>query len=76
MTKRFLTNVILMKGYNKVEIFQDNKKVRGNGNFSLPSIISEFKTPEEAKAFIQGFNYAVRYYGGEVNNYMKDIECE
>lgn len=76
MTKRFLTNVILMKGYNKVEIFQDNKKIRSNGNFSLPSVISEFKTPEEAKAFIQGFNYAVRYYGGEINNYMKDIECE
>lgn len=76
MTKRFLTSVILMKGYNKVEIFQDGKTIRANGNFSLPSVISKFKTPEEAKAFIQGFHYAVRYYGGEINHYMKDIECE
>lgn len=76
MKKRFLVKVILMKGYNKIEIFQDGKKVRSNGNFSLPSIVSEFKTPEEAKAFIQGFNYAAIYYGGEINHYMKDVECE
>ena len=76
MKKRFLVKVILMKGYNKVEIFQHGKKVRANGNFALPSVLAEFETPEEAKAYILGINWAIKYYGGEVNNYMKDIECE
>ena len=74
--KRFLTNMFSMAHFNKVELFQDKKKVRANGNFSLPSVVKEFSTAEEAKAFIQGFSYAVQYYGGYVNHYMKDIDCE
>ena len=74
--KRFLTNVFRMEGFNKVELFQDKNKVRANGNFSLPDIIKEFSSLEEAKAFIEGYSYAVKYYGGVVNHYMKEIDCE
>ena len=74
--KRVLTNVFLMEGFNKVELFKDKKKVRANGIFYLPNVLKEFSRPEEAKAFIEGFSYAVQYYGGSVNHYIKDIDCE
>lgn len=74
--KRFLTDVFQMEGFNKVELFQDKSKVRANGNFSLPGIMKEFSSPEEAKAFIEGYSYAVQYYGGEVHHYMKEVDCE
>lgn len=57
---------ILMKGYKKIKIFQNEKKVESCGDFSLPDIVSEFKTPEEAKAFIQGVKWIVQYYDGEI----------
>lgn len=66
---KVLTTLFKVKGYNKVEVFQEKTKVRGNGNFSLPDVLKEFKTPEEAKAFIQGAAWAVGYFGGEVRNY-------
>lgn len=70
---RFLTSNYKMDGFNKVELFQDKTKVRANGNFSLPSVVKEFTTPEEAKAFIEGVSWAVSYYGGEIAHYMKDV---
>ena len=74
MVKRFLTHVFKMDGFNKVEMFQDKTKVRCNGNFALPSVLTEFKTPEETQAFIKGVQWAVDYYGGTVAHYTKDIE--
>ena len=46
---KFLTTLLKTNGFNKVEVFQDKTKVRGNGNFSVPSVLKEFKTTEEAK---------------------------
>lgn len=69
--KRFLMDVFQLEGFNKVELFQDKNKVRA---FSSPDIIKEFSSPEEAKAFIEGYSYAVHYYGGEVHHYMKKID--
>ena len=74
--KRVLTNTFLMENFNKVELFQDNTKVRANGNFSLPSVLKECSSFEEAKTFIEGVSWAVQYYGGSVSHYMKDIDCE
>lgn len=71
--KRVLTTTLKAKGYNKVELFQDGTKVRANGNFSLPSVVKEFKTPEEAKAFIEGITWVASYYGIDVSHYMKDV---
>lgn len=70
---RVLTTLLKAKGYNKVEVFQERTKVRGNGNFSLPNVLKEFKTPEEAKAYIEGIVWAANYYGIDVSHYMKDV---
>lgn len=72
--KRVLTTTLKVKGYNKVELFQEGTKVRANGNFSLPSVVKEFKTPEEAKAFIEGITWVASYYGIDVSHYMKNID--
>ena len=72
MTK-FLTTLLKANGFNKVEVFQDKTKVRANGNFSLPSVLKEFKTPEEAKAYIEGIVWVANYYGIDVSHYMKEI---
>lgn len=72
--KRVLIKVFKVDGYNKVEIFQDKTKVRTSGNFSLPSVLKEFKTPEESKAYIEGISWAATYFGADVSNYIKDIE--
>lgn len=73
---KFLTTNCKVKGYNKVEVFQDKTKVRANGNFSLPGVLGEFETVEEARAFIGGISWAVKYFGGEIAHYMKEIEGE
>lgn len=69
-----LTTVLKKKGYNKVEVFQEGTKVRGNGNFSLPSVLKQFKTPEEAKAYIEGITWMATYYGIDISHYMKEVE--
>lgn len=71
--QRVLTTTLKAEHYNKVELFQEGTKVRANGNFALPSVVKEFKTPEEAKAFVQGVVWAANYYGIDVAHYMKDI---
>lgn len=71
---RVLTTLLKTKGYNKVEVFQEKTKVRANGNFSLPNVLKEFKTPEEAKAYIEGIAWAANYYGIDVSHYMKDVD--
>ena len=76
MARRFLTHVLKMEGFKKVEMFQDKTKVRCNGNFALPSVLAEFKTPEETKAFIEGVLWAVGYYEGTVAHYTKDFDIE
>ena len=48
MLKRVLTTTLKAKNYNKDDLFQEGTRVRANGNFSLPSVVKEFKTPEEA----------------------------
>lgn len=73
MPKRVLTDTLKMKGYKTVELYQEGTEVKGNGNFSLPEVIQSFKTPEEAKAFIQGVVWAVNYYDGDVAHYMKEV---
>lgn len=69
-----LTTVLKKKGYNKVEVFQEGTKVRENGNFSLPSVLKQFKTPEEAKAYIEGITWMATYYGIDISYYMKEVE--
>lgn len=69
-----LTTVLKKKGYNKVEVFQERTKVRVNGNFSLPNVLKEFKTPEEAKAYIEGITWMATYYGIDIYHYMKEVE--
>ena len=71
--KRVLTTTLKAKNYNKVELFQEGTRVRATGNFSLPSVVKEFKTPEEAKAFIDGVTWAASYYGIDITHYMKNI---
>ena len=72
--KRVLITMLKTEDYNKVEVFQEGTKVRSNGNFSLPSVVKEFKTPAEAKAFIEGITWVAAYYGIDVAHYMKDVE--
>ena len=74
MLKRVLTTTLKAKNYNKVELFQEGTRVRANGNFSLPSVVKEFKTPEEARAFIEGVTWAASYYGIDIAHYMKDMD--
>ena len=71
--KRVLTTTLKAKEYNEVELFQEGAKVRANRNFSLPSVVQEFKTPEEAKAFIEGITWVANYYGIDVSHYIKDV---
>lgn len=73
MIKRFLTHVFKMDGFDKVEIFQDKTKVRSNANLI---VLKEFKTPEEAKAFIEGAWWAVDYFEGTVAHYGKEFDIE
>lgn len=73
MTK-VLTTLLKAKGYNKVEVFQDKTKVRGNGNFSLPDVLKEFKTPEEAKAYIEGITWTANYFGINISHYIREID--
>lgn len=74
--RRFLVDCLKVEGFNKVEIFQDKTKIRANGDFHLPEVLKEFKTPEEAKAYAQGIKWAVLYYGGELKHYTKDFEID
>lgn len=66
MYEKILTNIILIKGYKKIEIFQDNKKVKANGIFSLSDTIAEFETKKEAKAFIEGLKWITKYCDGTI----------
>ena len=70
---KFLTTLLKTNGFNKVEVFQDKTKVRGNGNFSVPSVLKEFKTTEEAKAYIEGIIWIANYYGIDVSHYTKEF---
>ena len=76
MYEKILTNIILIKGYKKIEIFQDNKKVKANGIFSLSNTIAEFETEEEAKAFIEGLKWTVKYYDGTIIYGQSDLFIE
>ena len=69
---RCLANTIKMDGFKQIEVFQHGSTVHFNGNFSLPKPM-EFKTPEEAKAFVDGLKWAVGYYNGEVHHHIKEI---
>ena len=72
--KRFLTTRIKTEGYNDIEVFQDKRKVRANGNFYLPAVLKEFKPPEEAKEYIDGMMWMAHCYGADISHYMKDID--
>lgn len=69
---RHLVNTIKLDGFKNIEVYQHGCTVHFNGNFSLPKPM-EFKTPEEAKAFVDGLKWAVRYYNGEVLQHIKEI---
>ena len=74
MGKYALTKVLDFGKGKKVELYQEGKQIKPNGDFSLPEVLAEFKTPEEAKAFMQGAAWAVGYFGGDVRNYGKVID--
>jgi len=76
MYEKILTNIILIKGYKKIEIFHDNKKVKANGIFSSSNTIAEFETEEEAKAFIEGLKWTVKYYDGTMIYGQRDLSIE
>lgn len=69
MGKYALTKVLDFGKGKRVELYQEGKQIKPNGDFSLPEVIAEFKTPEEAKAFMQGAAWAVGYFGGDARNY-------
>ena len=53
MGKYALTRVLDFGKGKRVELYQEGKQIKPNGDFSLPEVLAEFKTPEEAKAFIR-----------------------
>lgn len=74
MGKYALTKILDYGKGKRVELYQQGKQIKPNGDFSLPEVLAEFKTPEEAKAFMQGAAWAVGYFGGGVRNYRKVID--
>jgi len=69
---KVLTDILKVDGFPIMELYQ-----MGNVVHICSSRIAdypiEFKTQDEAKAFITGVKWAVQHYGGELFHFMKHI---
>lgn len=70
---RFLIDSCKINESERLDLFQTNNKIKERLSSSESSLIQEFKTFEEAKAFNQGIIWAVKCFGGTVGHYVKDI---